>query len=101
MRKARAIGLTAGASALAVAFVGAMTSAAPAPRASRSVRLARKIPVSRGVRRVAKAQAASSPWTTAECEALLKIACYEPNQVRAAYNLPPLYKKGITGKGST
>jgi subtilase family serine protease len=43
----------------------------------------------------------ASPPTTAQCEAALGIACYSPDQVRAAYNVAPLYAKGITGKGST
>ncbi|MFZ0001270.1 MAG: S53 family peptidase, partial [Trebonia sp.] len=29
------------------------------------------------------------------------IACYQPGQLRKAYNLPPLYGKGITGTGQT
>jgi subtilase family serine protease len=43
----------------------------------------------------------ASPPTTAQCEAALGIACYSPVQVRAAYNVAPLYARGITGKGST
>jgi subtilase family serine protease len=42
-----------------------------------------------------------TPWTTALCESNFHIACYEPTQLQAAYNLAPLYKKGVTGKGST
>ena len=41
------------------------------------------------------------PPTTASCEANFKLACYEPGQVRSAYNLPALYAKGVTGKGAT
>jgi subtilase family serine protease len=47
------------------------------------------------------AKAASSPWTTQLCESELAIACYTPDQVRAAYNTAPLYARGVTGKGST
>jgi subtilase family serine protease len=42
-----------------------------------------------------------TPITDAACEAQLNIDCYVPTQVEAAYNLPALYSKGITGKGRT
>jgi subtilase family serine protease len=42
-----------------------------------------------------------APPTTAECESTYKVACYEPAQVRAAYDLPALYASGVTGKGTT
>ena len=42
-----------------------------------------------------------APPTTAFCEKHYKIACYEPTQVRRAYNLGPLLRKGINGKGQT
>ena len=45
--------------------------------------------------------AQAAPPTTAFCEAHFKIACYQPAQVRQAYNLGPLASKGITGKGAT
>ena len=35
------------------------------------------------------------------CEAHYKIACYQPSQVRQAYNVGPLASQGITGKGQT
>jgi subtilase family serine protease len=43
----------------------------------------------------------SAPPTTAFCEKHFKIACYLPGQIQQAYNLPALYKTGITGKGQT
>jgi subtilase family serine protease len=43
----------------------------------------------------------SAPPTTAQCERLYGFACYQPGQIRAAYNLPALDKQGITGKGAT
>jgi subtilase family serine protease len=43
----------------------------------------------------------SSPETLAQCEAQYHIACYDPAQIRAAYNLPRLYNEGYTGKGTT
>ncbi|MEV0410740.1 S53 family peptidase [Streptomyces sp. NPDC050448] len=42
-----------------------------------------------------------SPLTIEECRTKWKIACYTPLQYREAYNLNPLYKAGITGKGRT
>ena len=41
------------------------------------------------------------PPTTAECETAFKVACYEPNQIRHAYNLPALYGRGVNGAGAT
>lgn len=43
----------------------------------------------------------SSPLPTEQCQAKWKIACYSPVQYRQAYDLNPLYKSGITGKGRT
>jgi subtilase family serine protease len=42
-----------------------------------------------------------TPPTTADCEAQIGIACYAPFQYQKAYNLDPLYKQGLTGKGET
>ncbi|MGW1073712.1 S53 family peptidase [Streptomyces sp. NPDC002537] len=47
------------------------------------------------------ARAEGSPLSIEQCRAKWKIACYTPLQYRAAYNLNPLYKAGITGKGRT
>jgi subtilase family serine protease len=41
------------------------------------------------------------PFTDAQCEAVYAIDCYVPDQIEAAYNLPALYARGITGKGRT
>ncbi|GGV11565.1 hypothetical protein GCM10010260_57850 [Streptomyces filipinensis] len=43
----------------------------------------------------------ASPLPIAQCQAKWHINCYNPLQYRTAYNLNPLYKKGITGKGRT
>ncbi len=42
-----------------------------------------------------------TPPTTADCIAQIGIACYAPFQFQKAYNLGPLYKKGLNGKGET
>jgi subtilase family serine protease len=41
------------------------------------------------------------PPTTAYCEKHYHIACYLPAQIQQAYNLPRLYRQGITGRGQT
>ena len=43
----------------------------------------------------------AAPPTTSDCESANKLACYTPEDVRNAYNLPPLYARGATGKGET
>ncbi|MEU6420413.1 S53 family peptidase [Streptomyces spiralis] len=44
---------------------------------------------------------AHSLLTTEQCQAKWRISCYTPTQYRQAYNLNPLYRAGITGKGRT
>lgn len=39
--------------------------------------------------------------TTEQCRAKWQISCYTPTQYRQAYNLNPLYRAGVTGKGRT
>ena len=101
MRKARTIALTTGASALTAAFVAAMTTSAPVALAAHTTAAAPVIRVSPDIIQLRQAKTLSTPWTTALCESQLSIACYEPDQVRAAYNVGPLYEHGITGKGET
>jgi len=43
----------------------------------------------------------SGPVSTAVCKNKIHIACYGPGQLRQAYNVWPLYRKGITGTGET
>jgi subtilase family serine protease len=43
----------------------------------------------------------SQPPTTADCETAFQVACYEPGQIQTAYNLQPLYQRGVTGRGRT
>src|SRR6185437_10601502 len=49
----------------------------------------------------AVASARSGPPTTQFCEQHYRIACYTPQQIRQAYNLPALSRQGITGRGQT
>jgi subtilase family serine protease len=39
--------------------------------------------------------------TTADCLGAFGIACYGPTQFQRAYDMPPLYAAGLTGKGRT
>ena len=47
------------------------------------------------------ARPAATPPDTAFCEQYYHIACYLPAQIQQAYNLPRLYRQGITGRGQT
>ncbi|MFI9385689.1 S8 family serine peptidase [Kutzneria sp. NPDC052558] len=42
-----------------------------------------------------------APLPTDQCLAQLKRHCYSPQQIQAAYDVNPLYARGITGKGRT
>jgi subtilase family serine protease len=53
------------------------------------------------VSRVHVAAMAPVPLSDAQCEATFQVDCFVPDQVEAAYNLPALYSRGITGKGRT
>jgi len=50
---------------------------------------------------VLKTKQLPAPLTTTECQAEIGINCYTPVQYRVAYDLNPLYAKGITGAGRT
>jgi subtilase family serine protease len=104
MRKKRTIVLTAGTGVLAATLAAAAATTAPgaqaAPAAHASTAAAGII-VKPGVHQLSQAKTLATPWTTALCESELSIACYEPDQIRAAYNEAPLFSKGITGKGAT
>jgi subtilase family serine protease len=41
------------------------------------------------------------PLTTAQCQAQYGVACYQGPQLQVAYNLGPLFRRGITGTGKT
>jgi subtilase family serine protease len=103
MRKARIAALAASAGALAVAAVAAAAPAAPAASVARAASgtpaggLPRLV-IKPGIVRLA---VTGRPSSTAQCERAYGIACYQPGQLRAAYNLPALYARGVTGKGAT
>jgi subtilase family serine protease len=45
--------------------------------------------------------AMAAPPDTAQCRALLQVACYQPAQLRRAYNVDPLLERGLDGRGRT
>src|SRR5579859_3127607 len=105
--------VAAAATALTVAGVGAYAAAgsqaspaSPADHSSHASNAGRAVdpgaiivhPTATHIRGVPDAPV---PLTDSQCEALLSIQCYVPDQVEAAYNLPALYNRGITGKGRT
>jgi subtilase family serine protease len=99
VRKGRTIALAAGAAALATGLVAAFAPAVPASTQPSPTADAPMIVIKPGALHLTSALA-SAP-TTSQCEKAFQVACYVPSQVRAAYNLPPLYSRGITGKGQT
>src|SRR5258707_717152 len=100
MRKARTIAIV-GTGALTAALVATMASNGHAATTTPAKANQPVIHITPGVKVLTQAKAATTPWTTAECQASLGIDCWNPDQLRAAYNEAPLFKKGITGKGST
>jgi subtilase family serine protease len=102
MRNARIAALAASAATLVVTAVAgiAAATAVPATRAAHSAVALPTIVVRPGTTHIGKA-GEQGPPTTASCEAKYKIACFEPGQIRTAYNLPAVYAKGVTGKGAT
>jgi subtilase family serine protease len=105
MRKAWTAGLAGCAVAAAVAAVAAVaagipvTSAGPAASRGPAGGHPPRVVVAPGTGRLAGSP--RGPLSTGQCRRAYGIACYQPGQLRAAYNLAPLYRKGITGKGQT
>jgi subtilase family serine protease len=98
VRLARTMTVAAGACALTAAAVVSAGSAMPAAGSAASARQA-DVVIRPGVQHAG--QASSAPPTTAYCEKTFKIACYQAGQIQQAYNLPPLFSRGVNGKGAT
>jgi subtilase family serine protease len=91
----RLAGIAVGASLLAL---GAAYALAPASTQTHGARSAARIaPTALHV----SSKHWQTPPTTADCIATAGIPCYAPFQLQKAYNLKPLYKRGLTGKGRT
>ncbi|MEZ0089001.1 S8 family serine peptidase [Streptacidiphilus sp. EB129] len=103
MRRTSAVALAAGVTALALgtAAVPATTAVAGAKAGNSSAgHIGAAIrPASAGFFKLARTAAAPIP--TSQCVTQIGIHCYSPVQYRNAYNLNPLYARGITGKGRT
>ncbi len=104
MPKARRVSAVVGAFALTAA--AAVVSAGTAVSASAASSTSHASATSQALKDVAPGyvhavRATSQPPTTAQCEADFSVACYEPGQIQTAYNLDPLYQRGVTGKGET
>ncbi|MGH3257162.1 MAG: S53 family peptidase [Streptosporangiaceae bacterium] len=102
MRVARLIAVVVGSSGLAAAVLAAPVSQSGSAGtvASHASPLAGLgVVVRPGVIHIGRAR--DVPPTTADCEQSYKVACYEPDQIRQAYDLPALYAQGIDGKGTT
>jgi subtilase family serine protease len=103
----RAVRRAARAALPAVAVTGLLAFAAAAPGAPAAAfaparpALAPATPVPALARPVPGGRQFSAPESTTDCQANLQISCYTPVQYRVAYDLSPLYRQGITGRGRT
>jgi len=96
MRLGRKAALAVGSGALTAAFGGLAGLSMPA------VAVAAVQPVPFAAGHVIKvAGKLSQPPTTAYCEAHYGIACYQAFQLQRAYDLAPLFSRGIEGQGET
>ena len=96
MKGSRALAFVRTAAMTAVASLGAGTAVIAPAAAAAGVGV---VPFATG--HIVVDQQFPAPTTTAYCEANFGIACYEPAQLQRAYNLDPLFDRGITGRGET
>jgi subtilase family serine protease len=103
MRLGSKAALAVGSGALTAAFGGLAGLSMPAAAAAAAAPAAAAVqPVPLAPGPVIKAAGKmSQPPTTAYCEAHYHIACYQPFQLQRAYNLAPLFSRGIEGQGQT
>ncbi|WP_225849633.1 S8 family serine peptidase [Streptomyces sp. HPF1205] len=94
----RAAAAAVGATALTAAAFIAVPSTGAATAAPGRAAPVKAVPAVTGHQLV---KGASSPLTIAQCQAKWGINCYTPLQYRQAYDLKPLYRAGVTGKGRT
>jgi subtilase family serine protease len=96
VRRSRLVRLLSGAAVTALAALGTGGAALAPAAAATAVQV---VPFATG--HVLAAGHLAAPPTTAQCETQFKIACYQVFQLQAAYNLAPLFAKGVEGQGST
>jgi subtilase family serine protease len=102
MRGSRALILVRGAVVTAVAALGAATAAvAPVSVAATAPAAAAVHVVPFATGHIVAAGGMAQPPTTAQCETDFGIACYQPFQLQRAYDLAPLFSRGIEGQGET
>ncbi|RLU87503.1 protease [Streptomyces griseocarneus] len=94
----RALGAAAGTAALVATATAALPTGTAVASAAPAVPHTKAVPAVAGH---LLAHSEGGPLSIEECRAKWKIACYNPLQYRKAYQLDPLYKAGITGKGRT
>jgi subtilase family serine protease len=92
VRAAVPVAAVTGLLAFAAAAPGAHAAPARAGTATAVPDVSRPILVNKGL---------PAPISTTDCQAEIGIACYTPLQYRVAYDLNPLYGRGITGRGRT
>jgi subtilase family serine protease len=95
MRLGRKAALAVGSCAVIAAFGGLAGASMPTVAAA----VVQPVPFVTGP--ILAAGQFPQPLTTAECEADLHIACYQPFQLQRAYDLAPLFSRGIEGQGET
>jgi subtilase family serine protease len=100
VRKGRITALAVGATALAAGVIAAAApmGSAAVKSAATAVKSAPEISITPGV---IHPMAGMKTPSQANCLLYGDYDCYTPQQVESAYNLSPLYRRGITGKGQT
>jgi subtilase family serine protease len=101
MRGSRALLLVRGVAATAIAAFGLGGASVAASTAAVAPATAAAVPVPFVVGHMYPNVRMSGPPTTAYCEKHYGVACYQPWQIQKAYNLAPLFHKGINGRGET
>jgi subtilase family serine protease len=81
----------------AVAIALCLAVAAPVASRGTAAPAVRPVPAWRS----SVKQALASPPDTASCKVKFGVACYQPAQLRKAYNLDPLLSRGLDGTGRT
>ncbi len=100
MRKGRSAAscTTALMTVIAAAFSAPAATSVPPVAAPAAHALPRAIPASAGATTLA---VLPTPLSSSQCLAQLGRRCYSPVQYQKAYDITPLYRAGITGKGAT
>jgi len=99
--RSRPVSIVAGIGLVALSMLGSVAAAAePGGTAVRPQRTAGHAALRPSARLLARRHWQAPP-TTAQCLASIGIPCYAPSQLQRAYNLKPLHRRGLTGRGRT